>query len=191
MYESLVTGVLRGILDRSDRPLKVIEIGTAYGNHLPQLRGCKNLTEMVSIDPMYDWVPDLKPDETFDPSLVNDVKVQSWEENAVGLPIRLVTMKSHDAAVGIEIISGLYDVLLIDGCHHPIAAVEADYWDFLPHLTAEHTVIFDDINHGDPGIASERVESDLTERGFSVSREDVEGGRIRILRVSPPAEIPS
>ena len=188
MYESLVTHVLRRILDDSDRPLRVIEIGTAYGDHLNQLRGCKNLLELVSIDPMYDWVPDLSLDEEFDEGRVDVAKVDAWIRNAKGLPATLIVTKSHDAAVGNKLPHSNFDVLLIDGCHHPAEAVEADYWDFVPYLADDHVVIFDEVNHSDPVIAAEAVEGKLS---GCVSREDCEGGRVRILRISPRRPSPS
>jgi hypothetical protein len=184
MYESSVTRVLREVLDASDRPLRVIEIGTAYGEHLYQLRGCVNLEELVSIDPMYDWVPDLRPEDSFDQTLVDNAKVSSWHRNAEGMPASLIVGKSHDVAVGNRLPHSDFDVLLIDGCHHPPSAVEADYWDFASYLRQDHVVIFDDVNGSDPGIASDTIESQLLEKGATVSREDREGGRVRIFRVS-------
>jgi hypothetical protein len=190
MYESIVTNALRDILAASDRPLSVIEIGTAYGEHLYQLRGCENLEQMVSIDPMYDWVPDLKPDDKFDPSSVNQAKVDGWKRLCGELPISLIIAKSEDAANGEMLTRSDFDVLLIDGCHHPAKAVEDDYWNFTRYLKQSHIVIFDDINHGDPRIAADAVEEKLIQNGSSVSREDVCGGRVRILHVNPQPLIP-
>lgn len=187
MYESLVTRVLRGVLDASPKPLRVIEIGTAYGEHLYQLRGCTNLAEMVSIDTMYDWVPDVGPDEAFDPGRVDKAKVDRWNENNVGISASLIISKSHDAASG-SLLSGTFDVIVIDGCHHPTSAVESDYWDFVRYMAEDHIVIFDDINQGDPGVASSKIIEDLKQQGMAVSHEDVEGDRVRMVRVSlqPP-----
>jgi hypothetical protein len=183
MYESNVTKVLRGMLDAADRPLSVIEIGTAYGDHLYQLRGCGNLKEMVSIDPMYDWVPDLRPDDQFVLERVDAVKVERWNENRGDLPASLLISKSCEAAGRLP--HSNFDVLVIDGCHHPASAVESDYWDFVPYLVPDHIAIFDDINHSDPCIAADAVEKRLLADGHSVTREeDVYRGMVRVLRIS-------
>lgn len=184
MYESLVTGALVEILSGSDRPLSVIEIGTAYGEHLHQLRGCTNLKEMVSIDPMCNWVPDLGPDDKFNPDMIDHAKVDGWKRLRGELPISLLIAKSDDAALGNMLPHSDFDILLIDGCHHPAKAVEDDYWNFVTYLKQDHIVLFDDINHSDPQIAAESVEKKLVDEGSSVIREDVCGGRVRILRVS-------
>lgn len=186
MLESNVTRVLRKILDEADHPLRVIEIGTAYGDHLHHLQGCGNLKELVSIDPMYDWVPDLRPEDKFDRGMVSTAKVDSWWKNSEGLQAWLLICKSCDGPSSGRLV-GTFDVLVIDGCHHPAAAVEADYWDYVHLLSPDHTVIFDDINHGDPGIAANAIEAKLQ----NVSREEFEGGKIRVLRVSPPRPIQS
>lgn len=183
MYESNVTKALRAILDASDRPLRVIEIGTSYGLQFRHLDGCDNLAEMVSIDPMYDWVPDLRPDDAFDESKVDCKKLYSWREHTAGMPVSLVVSKSADAAKSGAGLSGKFDVLLIDGCHHPADAVEADYWDFVPFLSDSHVVLFDDIDHGDPQIAADRVEQRLRDNGKTVCRDEFAGGKVRILKI--------
>jgi hypothetical protein len=183
MYESNVTKVLRGILDAADRPLSVIEIGTAYGDHLYQLRGCENLKEMVSIDPMYDWVPDLGPNDQFVLDKVDKTKVDRWNDNRGSLPVSLVISKSCDAAGSLS--HSNFDVLVIDGCHHPAAAVESDYWGFATHLMQDHIVIFDDINHSDPCTAANAIEKRLTEDGHTVTvDEEMFRGMVRVLRIS-------
>lgn len=183
---SNVTGVLRGILDQSTKPLRVIEIGTSYGNQLPLLEGCVNLLEMVSIDPMYDWVPDLKPGDSFDPKKVDQRKLDTWHENKGKLPVQLIISKSHDAALENKLPHSQFDVLLIDGCHHPAQAVADDYWDFISYLMPEHVVIFDDIDHGDPDVASRSVINDLQAMKIDVKSEDHCGGKVRVLRISVP-----
>jgi hypothetical protein len=190
LYESLVTKVLRELLEESSHPLRVIEIGTAYGEQLQQLRGCENLKELVSIDPMYDWVPDVKPEDQFDRDRVDAKKVSDWWKNSEGLQAWLLISKSHDAPSSGRLV-GKFDVLVIDGCHHPADAVEADYWDFVPYLAHDHVAIFDDINHIDPEIASKNVVDKLIESGMEVQVQDAEGGRVRILRVSRQTDLSS
>lgn len=184
-----MTKVLRSILDASDRPLSVIEIGTAWGEHLHHLEGCNNLKEMVSIDPMYNWVPDVPPDEVFDPLKVDQSKVDKWTVAKGDLPISLIISKSSDAAGTLPHSS--FDVLVIDGCHHPASAVESDYWDFASHLVTNHIVLFDDINHGDPCAAADAIEKKLTLEGHTVIREEeVYRGKVRTLRISLQHQTP-
>lgn len=174
------------ILSGSDRPLRVIEIGTGWGTDLHELRS-PNLARLVSVDPMYGWVPDVQPEEPFDHAKVDREKVASWDSNSAalfGTECHLLIAKSWDAAAEprfFPTLSGT-DILIVDGCHHPASAVEADYWSYRPHLADSHTVLFDDLNHGDPGIAFASIKEKLEAAGELVGSSD-EGGYVGRLDV--------
>lgn len=183
------------MLDASDRPLKVIEIGASYGGQYQLLKGCKNLKSLVSIDPMYDWVPDVRPEEPFDAKRVDQAKLDSWERHVTAADINahLLISKSHDAAADVSedgplAYTGMIffedaDILIVDGCHHPVQPVKDDYYDFEPFMADEHIVIFDDIDHGDPQVAASEVEKELREAGNQVDRVEHYGGKVWALRV--------
>lgn len=184
---SNVLTALSGILASSENKLSVIEIGTGWGSDLHEINS-SNLFRLVSIDPMYSWVPDVKPDEVFDSALIDGNKIKEWEKNSSLLcntECHLIVAKSWDAATNPDNFSILFgaNVLIIDGCHHPSSAVEADYWAFRPFMTDRHTVLFDDINHGDPGIAFEEVKKKLESNGELLDSSDEGGylGRIEVL----------
>lgn len=176
------------IIEESAKKINVVEIGTGYGTDLIEIYS-KNLQKLSCIDPMYDWVPDVKPDEKFDQAKVDSKKVESWNKNSKelikkGVKCNLIIGKSADIAVDEAKSKTLFNtnLLIIDGCHHPISAVEDDYWLYRKFMSKEHVVLFDDINHGDPGIAFENVKNKLEASGELVSYS-LEGGYIGRLDV--------
>ena len=184
---SNVLQAARRIIDRWPIPASMVEIGTADGRDLGDL--CTPmLGSLRSIDPMYDWVPDVPPDEPFDPARVSDAKVALWHKNARELlhpdTYRwLIIGKSSDVARdGHPELEGEFDILVIDGCHHPASAVEADYWDFRRWLAPHHAVLFDDINHHSPGMAFKAVIERLEAEGGGHRWSD-EGGYVGIVEV--------
>lgn len=167
-------------MNAEDHKFSVIEIGTAFGDDLGDLFH-PNLSKLVSIDPMYDWVPDVKPEESFNPELVDVGKVDKWRVNAkrhlADIELHLLIGKSRDVASNDDNFELLYgcDILIIDGCHHPFQAVEDDYWLFKKFMAPLHVVLFDDINHGDPGVAFENVCAALEASGELQEKLDVGG----------------
>ena len=197
--KSLVTGVALAVASRlnSGRPKKhhrkacVIELGTAYGEHLEMLEHCDLIQRWTSVDVMYDWVPDVRPDEPFDPAKVDLRKVLRWLEcsRAMRFEHHLLVGRTHDVACDVNspVLLGS-DILIVDACHHPVEAVTADYWDYRGFLTDEHFAVFDDINVHAPRVAVEQVEGQLRDRGYTVDRRDF-SGRVAVLHVVSPAGI--
>lgn len=173
------------------RRLKAIEIGTAYGAQLIEYAGFDRL---LCVDPMYDWVPDVRPDERYDTSKTDERKLAQWLENASKVKnailfVGLSQETCHDEGF-CELAKGA-DVLVIDGCHHPWRAVADDYWSYAGLLADEHYVVFDDVHDEDPRLAFENVARDLRvhprfcyvdESTFHMPRHAVTTGVLRVKR---------
>ena len=168
----------------------VIELGTAYGEHLSMLEYCDFIRRWTSVDVMYDWVPDVRPDEPFDPSRVDLKKVLRWLEcsRSMRFEHHLLVGKTHDMAcdTNAPLLLGS-EILIVDGCHNPPEAVTADYWDYQAFLTAEHFAVFDDIGIHGPRMAIDEVEGQLRDRRYTVDRRDFES--VGVLHVVSPAGI--
>jgi len=186
-FDSIVAGgqsppltVTNGIATMLGRPVHVIEIGASYGRNLMCLAECP-IDRLTSVDCMYDWVPDVKQDEPFDLLLVDAAKVDEWHANSRALipnvDAVLIIGRSWDIAVDPANAGRLQgaDILIVDGCHHPDSAVEADYWSFEPFLADEHYAVFDDLTHGDPEIAFEHIREKLGDRLIRSRRIDAVG----------------
>jgi hypothetical protein len=154
------------IASKLDKRIKVIEIGTAYGTNLGSLY-CPNIEFLTSIDPMYNWVPDVNEEMSFDETLIDKEKIAAWEINAAAfLPqthCNLIVLKSSDAARREDYEKYLNGatILVIDGCHHPTSAVEADFWDYEKFMTDDYFIVMDDLNHGHPQEAFDLIISKL------------------------------
>lgn len=167
----------------------VIELGTAYGSHLSMLSQADYcIDRWTSVDVMYDWVPDVRPDEAFDPTRVDLGKVLAWLQNSrvIRFEHHLLVGRTHDMASdeNAPILLGS-NILIVDACHHPPPAVVADYWDYHGFLTPEHFAVFDDIDHGDPKVAMGEVEGQLRDLGYTVERRDLV--TVGVLHVVSPA----
>lgn len=165
---SACLSVARCIADFLKIKSRVIEIGTAYGTHLCCLDS--EFVECVTcIDPMYNWVPDLNEDCKFDETLIDQEKVSSWQSYAdkfINCRPTLLIAKSADAAVDIrcEHLLANSNILVIDGCHHPVSAVELDFNLFEKFMCDDYFVIWDDLSHGDPGAAFNNTVEKLGEK---------------------------
>lgn len=166
-----VLPIARALIDAIGRSVRVVEIGTSYGDNLPSNMSSAFISHFTAIDPMYDWVPDLPPTEKFDSSLVDAEKLRRWHENAKKLYsstiVNLIIGSSYYVCLDATRYGSmleLTDVLIVDGCHHPTEAVESDYRNMEWALADEHFVLFDDLSHNDPQIAFNNIVADLTSR---------------------------
>lgn len=146
-----------GWLLRRLGPLKVVEIGTSYGKQLKTF--LPYISSAVCVDPMYEWVPNVQDVEGFEPERVCQAKVDEWRRNAEPWKdrVELVIANSFRVHRDPEVRSKLAgaQVLIIDGCHHPVDSVKADYENFSQFMTSPHYIIWDDINLDDVRKAAE------------------------------------
>jgi predicted O-methyltransferase YrrM len=162
-------------------PLRIIEIGTSYGYQLGRYSGADRL---VCIDTMYDWVPDVRDDEGFDPSRVDQRKLDTWRQNLdeAGLSDRteLVIANSYEAFddQGVTKMLEGSDVLVIDGCHAPMELVLKDYQNYKKFMNNPHYVVWDDVNKGPVREAADSAERELREQGADVELRDYELCRV-------------
>jgi hypothetical protein len=168
---------------------RLLEIGTGYGLQIPHVMG--HFDHTLCIDVMYDWVPDILPDSPFDPSLVDQKKMDSWRNACRGLEDRVTLVLGntyHVCRDTPELISehGPYDVMIVDGCHHPASAVELDFWNHVPFMADSFFAVFDDVNEYAPAHARDNVEKKLRETR-EVRRRDWQKGHIgaTLLYVGP------
>ena len=126
---------------------RVLEIGTAYGK---QLQYFSSQCELVySIDCMYDWVPNIRTEDKFNPELVNEDKFASWKENSTDNCCLIIgsSYEVYSDPVDSFTLSnvGGFDVLIIDGDHSSIEGISSDYFNYKKFLKQQHIVLFDDI----------------------------------------------
>lgn len=157
--------VVTGWLLRRLGHLKVIEIGTSYGNQLPKfLPYC---SQLIAVDPMYNWVPNVQPVEGFEPERVDQAKIDSWRKNAepwkekAELIIGSSYLVHKDPEARVKLAGA--NILIIDGCHHPADSVAMDYENFRQFMAGPHYVIWDDMNLSDVRAAADRFGGDFTE----------------------------
>lgn len=164
----------------------MIEIGTAYGLQLKYYAGfCKRV---ISVDCMYNWVPDIDQDSKFDESLVDSDKVSSWKsevnDNGLDEICELVVGSSYEVCEDNETITNSdFDVLIVDGCHHPAQAVAADYRNFRKFMKSEHIVVFDDMQISDCKAGAETIVQELKTSGEYVSSQTGKIGSLTVLVV--------
>lgn len=154
-----------GWLLRRLGPLKVIEIGTSYGNQLPTI--LPYCSSFVAVDPMYEWVPNVQPVEGWEPHRVNQDKIDKWWKNAepwkdkVNLVIDS-SYRAHADPKNQQLFTGA-QILIVDGCHHPVDSVMMDYENFKRFMTSPHYVIWDDMDLQDVRKAADAFGGDWTE----------------------------
>lgn len=153
-------------------PRKVIEIGTSYG---PQLKFfAPKSTITVCVDPMYNWVPDVKDDADADPNLIDQNKVFTWKENTKDFAdkVELVIANSYFVHQKPEYEERFKDtdILIVDGCHHPSDLVLKDYTNFRRFLKDEHFVIFDDVHEGDVAKARDDAVKEMVGLGYQTEQ---------------------
>lgn len=171
-------------IGRYTKTLRLLELGTGYGLQLKHVVPHYEYT--TCIDAMYDWVPDIKPDEGFDKAKINDAKLKSWNDatshfsDRVGLILGNTYNVFRDTP-DVVAANGPYDVIIVDGCHHPVDAVEADFWNYLQFMNKNFFVVFDDINEHDPRVASNNVFSKLKEDGYDVKTRESAVGHINAV----------
>lgn len=172
--------------------LKLLELGTGYGGQLKFLLPV--FLTVTSIDVMYDWVPDLKPDQPFDLALVDRKKIDIWEAGVATWreKIKLIvesTFTAHMTQANLLSSSGPFDVLIVDACHHPASSVEADFWNYVPFMADEFFVVFDDVHETDSATARDDVIKKLTSSGrMPIVRAIQNGGIAASLLYVPPTE---
>lgn len=160
--------------------LKLLELGTGYGSQIPYI--APHYDVIVSIDAMYDWVPDIMPDQPFDHSLVDNAKVAAWTDASAPWKSSTHLFLGNTFDVHKEKEAELlkfcpFDVLVVDACHHPAASVEADFWNHIKFMDQEFVVVFDDVHETDPMIACRNVLARLESEGRNVlTRECRLGG---------------
>lgn len=171
----------RWLLERLG-PLRVIEIGTSYGYQLPSFVPISE--ETVCIDPMYDWVPDVRVADGFDPERTDQKKLSTWEENVSPFreKVRLVLGNSH--MVHEQLSVGPMDVLIVDGCHSPSDQVADDYLNYRKFMRPEHIVIWDDMDIPDVRDAVKIVKDRLDSE--SIGYECLDFYYALIMRVRTP-----
>lgn len=166
-------------------PRKVLEIGTSYGRQLGSYSAASSL---ICVDPMYDWVPDVREEEGFDPSKVDQEKVETWWANAHSAGVidraELVVESSYRVHSDPRYSDLFHDteLLIIDGCHHPAELVFKDFSNFRRFLTDPCYVVWDDYDMPDVRQAVDLARSSLTDR--RVSCREFHG--CLIMFVSPP-----
>lgn len=174
---SMPARIVRYLAGGLEQPPMVIEIGTGYGD---QLQYFAPLCQRVfSIDVMYDWVPDIKPSESFDPTRVDAVKMSTWHSASAAFSSKvvLITGSSYEVCsdpAQIGQFSGS-NIIIVDGCHHPSEAVQLDYWNFFDYLAVEHYAVFDDMQENDCSSACNAVVEKLKLDGHSVVEAQLEG----------------
>jgi len=169
---SMPARICRYICENIDIPPQVLEIGTGYGSHLPFFAPlCERV---VCIDPMYDWVPDIRPDVKFDPTLTDQAKLDEWEQHAAPFrdKVELIIGVSHE--VEYHFLNGPFDIVIIDGCHHPWQAVAEDYLRLRHIMATPHYAIFDDTQSEDPKVAVRELEKQLTNEKAKFRKKHVE-----------------
>jgi len=166
---------LHGLVDLVD-DLKVIELGTGYGAQLPFFAGkCKHV---VTIDAGYDWVPDLKPEESHDEKKLDQRKLDfinsSIDEANAKDKVQLIIGSTYVVHENLDLSE--YDVLVIDACHHPGTAVKKDYDCYKRFLAKEHILIFDDINQHDPRAGMNFTVEELKKNNIDFELKEFKGG---------------
>lgn len=153
-------------------PRKVIEIGTSYGSQLRFFAPKSERT--VCVDPMYNWVPDVKDDADADPALIDQEKVNTWKKNTSEFAdkVNLVIANSYFVCNKPEYDQLFYgaDILIVDGCHHPSDLVLKDYTNFRKFLKDEHFVIFDDVNENDVAVARNKAIEEMAALGYETEQ---------------------
>lgn len=172
----------RWLLERIG-PCKVIEIGTSYGRQLPTFKDLAS--EVVCVDPMYDWVPNVTSDAKFDPGRVDQKKIDSWNSYASG-SAKLVIGSSYQVheEPWASTTFGDTKILIIDGCHQPADDVMKDYLNFRKFLEPEHYVIWDDMDIEDVQQAVKSIREKLSNEG--VSFEEKPFHHALIMKVNAP-----
>lgn len=166
-------------------PLKVIEIGTSYGQNLKEFVPFTSAS--LHVDPMYEWVPDLGEDVKFDHKLVDDKKLDEWYKNMDECQVSLdhllcigSSFEIHEKDWFIERASGS-DILIIDGCHHPLQAVKNDYLNFRKFMNNPHYVVWDDMQEGDCVGAADQIRDQLISEGYSVAERTINNVRVQYI----------
>ena len=161
---------------KTNHDMNVIEIGTGYGEQL--LYFVPLCSHVVCIDPMYDWVPDIVEDQGFDENRVCEKKLASWNTACKDFidKITLIVGNSFLNEVINDERHTKYDLIIIDGCHHPVDAVCKDYWNYQKYMNYPHYVLFDDINQADPGAAFGKVQDELRKK-FNIVQVENHGGK--------------
>lgn len=173
-HANQIANAMIDIADASEEPMSVLEIGTAYGNQLPFY--CEHYKRVVCVDPMYSWVPDLKPGSEFEPARIDPRKVHNWTKNA-GDACELVIGSSfevHDDPDWLHVFMPGFDVIIVDGCHHPKEAISGDYLNFLPYMEFPHYVIFDDVQWRDVRLGAEDALSGMEHEKITKKWNNVE-----------------
>lgn len=169
-------------------PLKVIEIGTAYGVELHHMAPLSKMT--VCVDAMYDWVPDVNEDCLHDPSLIDQVKVNSWMSNTESFrdKVTLVIGSSFQAHAEEknEKIFADTDILIIDGCHSPAEQVLKDYTNFERFMKDEHYVVWDDTHMGAVASAIVMARRHIQEKKWTVEERRVEDATVFWVKKNAP-----
>jgi len=164
---------VRYLCQKADVGLSVLEIGTAYGKQLNSFTPlCKNV---VSIDCMYDWVPDIKPDEQFDHKLVDQGKVDQWKKYASG-NCELVIGSSYEVYKQEEykeILESKFDVIIIDGCHSPKEAVASDYYNYCMFMNNPHYIIADDMQQSTCKEGAEMIKQRILDTGLNYADSEI------------------
>jgi len=168
---SVPARVLSKLCDLLDDPPRVLEIGTGYGSHLPFF--APKCERVVCIDPMYDWVPDIRPDVKFDPALTDQKKLDEWAGHVEPFKDKgeLVIGVSHE--VSYSSLGGPFDIVIIDGCHHPWKAVMDDYLRLRHVMTTPHYAVFDDTQTEDPKVAFRNLKVELTNIGQKFKEQHI------------------
>ena len=144
--------VLQCIVDfqrRTKRLPTVLEVGCAEGQGVQRYAGFCDL--VVAIDAMQMGRPDidgvLSEKITVDHQKIEDFKMRNKDFNValiIGLSQDPWTVKNVQ-----ELSPEGYDIVLLDGCHHPYEAVLADYRVYAPLVRSGGYLIFDDTYEDD------------------------------------------
>lgn len=156
--------------------LKLLELGTGYGSQMPFV--LPTIASVTSIDAMYDWVPDLKEDDKFETRLIDQKKIDTWQANVAPWKEKTVLLigSTHEIHSTMEkTLFGLgpFDILIVDACHHPVSAVEADFWNYRKFMAPECFIIFDDMQSDDPRTARDNVALKLSTDNCLLHQRDI------------------
>lgn len=148
-------------------PLNVTEIGAGYGTGLKHFAHLAKRS--ISIDAMYDWVPDVQESDGHAQDKVSKDKIDRWSSEAkkCGSHVSLIIGNSYLVHDRNELADT--ELLIIDGCHHPVSSVLKDFTLYRKHLTEEFYVVWDDVNESDVAAAIKEQRKILETDGYQIS----------------------
>lgn len=140
----MVVECIRDLGTRGMSEPVVVEIGCADGQGTMRYAGFSGLT--ICVDPMVEGRPDLVPGNA---TPIDEKKLDIFFRRTQEFNVRLVTGISQEQKTLDSVKQFLgdleVDILVIDGCHHPLSAVQMDFDMYYPLVKVGGMVIFDDL----------------------------------------------